>query len=262
MRERGVGIPRASARPAAPGFAQTIATPRRRGSSRRPVRREVALQRVLPRRHRVTGARQLGVAERGKLRARRAQLDVVHRHGFQRGLGLIEQPGDLASHVEPGADDRCSRSDTARRASRSAADAPSRSTTSSTKLGETTRSVKTGACRAGPHGADDAIDAAAGVGAAEQALDAQHVVPRVVGGHPLAEQFRLRVHALRLRRDRPRCRARRPCRKTRSRCCSARGRRRARSVARASVRTRKRVDVERRLLLVFGAVDVGVGARS
>ena len=39
-----------------------------------------------------------------------------------------------------------------------------------------------------PHLLDDAIDAAAAMGAAEQALDAQHVVLAPVGGEPLAEQ--------------------------------------------------------------------------
>jgi len=42
---------------------------------------------------------------------------------------------------------------------------------------------------------------AQGAGAAEQALDAEHVVAGIVGGDPLAEQLRLGVHALRLRQE-------------------------------------------------------------
>ena len=90
---------------------------------------------------------------------------------------------------------------------------------------------------AGPHRDGDAIDAAAGVGTTEQALDAKHVVPRVVGAPSTRQAASIAHRHSAAPAHRPRYTARLPSLKTRSRCCSEPERRSSSVVARASVRT-------------------------
>ena len=129
-------------------------------------------------------------------RPRRAQLHVVARlTGFS--MSYPSGPGNARSPGRPPATSRGrrSRSDTGRMPAAARSQTTTPSTTSATKLGETTRSKNTGARLAGGQLLGNSVDAAAAVRAAEQALDAEHVMLWRVGRQPLADQLRLGVDA-------------------------------------------------------------------
>ena len=110
----------------------------------------------------------------------------------------------------------------------------------------------------GAHRVDDAIDAAARVRPAKQALDAQHVVPAARRRPSIRRSASTAHRRFAVRDDRSRCRAPRPCRKTRSRCCSASTARRARPRPAPACRTTNALTSSAVSCSILGVIDVVV----